>query len=108
MKTTETSLAESYINYICSNAVPRSMTLHEVKIVTKTDQTLQAVTTAIETDQWSNPFYRDFKKVKDELSNCNGVILRGNRIVLSDMIKSAAVDLAHDGHQGIVKTKSLI
>lgn len=104
----ETSIAESYINYICSNAVPKAMTLHEVQIATKTDQTLQAVTTAIETGQWSNPLIQDFKKVKDELSNCNGVILRGNRIVLPDMLKSAAVDLAHGGHQGIVKTKSLI
>ena len=58
--------------------------LYQEPIAKKTDQTLQAVTTAIETDQWSNPLIQDFKKVKDKLSNCNGVILRGNRIVLPD------------------------
>ena len=36
------------------------------------------------------------------------MILRGNRIVIPSKLREKAVDLAHVGHQGIVKTKSLI
>ena len=35
-------------------------------------------------------------------------MLRGNRIVIPVSLRSKAVDLAHQGHQGIVKTKQLI
>ena len=33
--------------------------------------------------------------------------MRGNRIVVIDTLRNRAVDLAHIGHQGIVKTKQL-
>ena len=36
------------------------------------------------------------------------MVLRGNRIVVPSKLRERAVDLAHVGHQGIVKTKSLI
>ena len=102
------SIAESFINYVCNNAVPKAMSLDEVKMATKTDQTLQALIKAIESNQWSDPLVKDFKKVKDEISVCNGVLLRGNRIILPAILQATAVDLAHAGHQGIVKTKALI
>ena len=47
-------------------------------------------------------------RVKDELSVCNGVVPREDRIALPKTLRNTAVDLAHVGHQGVVKTKSLI
>ena len=38
----------------------------------------------------------------------DGLILRGLRIVLPQSLRSSAVKLAHEGHQGICKTKSLL
>jgi len=38
----------------------------------------------------------------------NGLVPRRNRIVIPSNLRSKAVDLAHGGHQGIVKTKQLI
>ena len=46
--------------------------------------------------------------MKDELLVYKGTILRGNRIVVPNTLRNRAVDLAHVGHQGIVKTKQLI
>ena len=37
-----------------------------------------------------------------------GIILRGSRIVLPETLKQRAVDLAHETHQGLTKTKALI
>jgi hypothetical protein len=49
--------------------------------------------------------------VKDELivSNDKNIILRDTRIVIPKSLRADAIRLAlHVGHQGIVKTKSLI
>ena len=50
----------------------------------------------------------DYKRLKDELLVYSGVVLRGNRIVVPSKLRERAVELAHVGHQSIVKKKSLI
>ena len=102
------SVAEDYVNYVCTNAVPKAMTLEEIKQRTKRDAEMQAVIKAVETDQWSNPEVQNYKKLMEELSVFNGLELRRNRVVIPSTLRSKAVDLAHGGHQGIVKTKQLI
>jgi hypothetical protein len=50
------------------------------------------------------------RNVKDELtvSNDKNIILRDTRIVIPKSLRADAIRLAHVGHQGIVKTKSLM
>ena len=103
----EQNLAEDYVNFVCTNAVPKAMTVEEIKQETKEDVELQAVIKAVETDQWNSPEVQPYKKLNDELSVYNGLVRR-NRIVIPGSLRSKAVDLAHQGHQGIVKTKQLI
>ena len=104
----EQNLAEDYVNYVCTNAVPKAMTLEEIKQETRNDAEMQAVIKAVETDQWNVPEVQNYKKLKKELSVFNGLVLRRNRIVIPSTLRSKSVDLAHGGHQGIVKTKQLI
>ena len=104
----ERNIAEDYVNYICNRAVPKAMTLQEIKSEVEKDTSLQALIKAIETDQWLDPEVQEYKKVKDELLVYKGTILRGNRIVVPKTLRDRAVELAHVGHQGIVKTKRLI
>ena len=104
----EPNLAEVYVNYVSINAVPKAMTLEEIKQETKHDVEMQAVIKAVETDQWSAPEVQNYKKLKEELSVFNGLVLRGNRIVIPSNLRGKAVDLAHGGHHGIVKKKELI
>ena len=49
-------------------------------------------------------------KVKDELTvnSAANLILRGSRIVIPTALQQRATSLAHEGHQGIVKTKKLL
>ena len=103
------NIAENYVNYLCNNIVPKAMTLSEVKDEIKNDSVLQKISQAIETNQWwSDPETRLYTNVKEELSLCDGVILRGRCLVLPQSLQSQAVELAHAGHQGIVKTKRLL
>ena len=53
---------------------------------------------------------RSFAKFKDELtvSNDNSLILRDTRIVLPKALQRRALDIAHEGHLGMSKTKALV
>ena len=53
---------------------------------------------------------KQFINVKEELTvNAeSNLILRGSRIVIPTTLQQRAVDIAHQGHQGIVKTKKLL
>jgi hypothetical protein len=48
--------------------------------------------------------------MKDELSvnEQQNLLLRGDRIVIPQSLQNRCIELAHEGHQGITKTKSLI
>ena len=50
-----------------------------------------------------------FKHIKDELTvTNNGIILRRHRIVLPQALQQCAIDIAHETHLGLTKTKALI
>ena len=84
------------------------MTLEDIQQTTEVDAEMQTLIKAIETDRWTSPEVQDYKRLKDEFSVYNGVVLRMNRIFIPLTLRSRPVELAHLGHQGIVKTKQLI
>ena len=64
---------------------------------------MQAVIKAVEADQWIFPEAENYKKLKEELSASNGLVLRRNKIIILSSLRGKPVDLAHGGHQGIEK-----
>ena len=114
-------LAEDYVNFLSLHAVPRAMTLAELQEATKADATLQYLIQVIRSGEWSEiqsvqsndvdkAQIKLFMNIKDELtvnSNSN-LVLRGQRIVLPTELQQRAVQIAHEGHQGLVKTKKLL
>ena len=54
--------------------------------------------------------YKALERVKEELTICSStsVILRGRRIVVRQILQKKVIDLAHESHQGITKTRSLL
>ncbi|XP_064475779.1 uncharacterized protein K02A2.6-like [Ornithodoros turicata] len=58
---------------------------------------------------WRSPKPKPFARVKEELTvTDNDLILRGTRLVVPKSLQMRAVEVAHRGHQGIVKTKQLM
>ena len=97
-----------YLNYICTNAVPKAMTLAEVKKATQEDNTLQLLKKAIETQKheyWSKSELKPFHTCREQFAVHDEVILKGNRLVIPTNLVQKAVDVAHASHQGIVKNK---
>ena len=108
-QTNEQSIAEEYINYVVANAVPKAMTLDQIEKATLTDPVLQCVQACISSGTWPKQAdLKPFLQVSDELSAHDGIILRGTRIVIPGNLQKSTLSLAHQGHQGIVKTKQLL
>ena len=104
------NLAEAYVNFITKNAIPKAMTIEEIQLETEKDPTLNDVKEAIKTGKWESLSLTPYKLATNELTvnHENGIILRGNRIVIPESLQKQAVALAHEGHMGLVKTKSLL
>ena len=49
--------------------------------------------------------YAAYKNVKDELAILDGLVLRGERFILPEILQNRAVNIALASHQGIVKTE---
>ena len=106
-------MAEDYVNFLSSHAVPRAMTLVELQEATKADKTLQHLVQVIRAGDWSKidkTQLKQFARVKEDLTVTDkaDLILCGNCIVIPTVLQQRAVEIAHEGHQGIVKTKTLL
>ena len=112
--------AEQYVNFVAAHANPNAMSLLQIKQATKDDVTLQKLIEFVSTNDWkvtelSNQDadvqeLKHFSKIKEELTvNSTGdLIVQRNRIVIPKALRKQTLALAHEGHQGIVKTKQLI
>ena len=104
--------AETYINFITSHATPKAMTLEAIKTATASDARLQQVMQHLETGKWYNigNELQQFYRIRHDLSKTadNALVLRGTQIVLPDALQNQAIQLAHEGHQGLVRTKQLL
>ena len=114
IRRTDTSLViekttKHFVNFVKQNAVPKAMTLEEVQLASEQDVVIQAVRHAIRTNHWyGNPLIEPYTQIKYELSDADGVLLRGDRIVLPERLRKRAMQIAHEGHLGTEKCKSLI
>ena len=110
--------AEQYVNFVMTQATPKALSKDDIIKATAQDATLQEVMRLISNGQWNNlkpvngvdpSTLKIFAKVWNELTSVDGnIVLRGNRIVIPDALQKRVIELAHEGHQGLVKTRSLL
>lgn len=99
------------------------MTLAEIETATRDDATLQRVILNIRNKSWQDLYDKNsklpeninraelvqFHKLHHELTiTDSNIILRGTRIVLPTSLRTHAINIAHEGHQGLVKMKKLL
>ncbi|KAK7099608.1 hypothetical protein V1264_003723 [Littorina saxatilis] len=104
---TRENAGEEYIRYVTRNAIPKAMTVQEVRDATQQDDTLENLMCAVQSGRWDCNL-TEYARFKDELSVHDGVILRGHRLIIPASLQRKVVEIAHQSHQGIVKTKKLI
>lgn len=104
---------EEEIKNVCINAInmyENSVSLADIRAATDRDSVLQKVMANVQNNTWSaeSKDVQPFKQVCAELCVAAGLLLRGNRVVIPETLKSKVVKQAHSSHQGVVKTKAFL
>ena len=95
---------DEYVRMVALHAAPAALKIKEIERVSAEDPELQAVRRCLVEDRW-NSAPKQYLPVRNELTFIGHVILRGTRIVMPQALRKRVVSLAHEGHQGVVKTK---
>ena len=98
------STTEEYVRMVAISATPRAMTTREIERASAEDEELAEVRKCWKTGDWSNA-PSPYKLLRDEITVVGRLVMRGMRIVVPLSLRERVLELAHEGHQGIVKTK---
>lgn len=94
-----------YIRFVAEAATPRAMSTRDIERESEMDPELVEVRRRIKTNDWTGCL-TGYKYVREELTTLGKLVLRGTRLVMPNSLRKRTLALAHEGHQGIVKTKS--
>ena len=100
-------LTEEYIRSAVLGAVPPALTAQEVEKISGEDPEMMKIRRALVSDDWTQ-VDAAYRNVRYELSASGQIVMRGCRIVIPREQRAHVLNLAHEGHPGIVKTKSRI
>ena len=95
---------EEYINHVMEMSIPIKLSLTELQHATKTDSTMTLLKECIITNKFNGEL-KNYRKVFSHLSIVNDLIMLDNKILIPRALRHTVLQLAHEGHQGIVKTK---
>ena len=113
-------ITEAHVNFVTSHALPKTITIDQIILESQKDPVIQSTITAIQSGRWYNvieganiSIRTELKKlylIRNELAVHSDypVVLRGTRLIIPERLKQNIVNIAHEGHQGIVRTKSLL
>lgn len=103
---------EEVVRLLVQDAVPRALDLQEIQQATADDEEMQQLKQCIRdshhTRVKSTPDLCKYAKVFPELSIAHGVIVRGDRILIPKKLQSRVLDICHESHLGIVRSKQLL
>ena len=90
---------------VVENSVPCALTPAEIEKASAEDMELNLIKECVQTGDWSQCNVPAYLHVKNELCTYGELLLRGSRLVIPPELRPRVLELSHDGHQGIVKTK---
>lgn len=96
---------EDFVHMLAAEATPLAMSPHQVEVESEQDVELSAIREHVQTGEWGHCKLPGYSCVKQELCVLGKLVLRGTRIVIPQSLRQKVLQLAHEGHQGIVKTK---
>ena len=95
-----------YANSGAIEAILAAVTALEVERASSQDLTLQLVREAVASGDWGRLSGTMYKALAGEIWVLGQLVLRGNRIILSQSLWKRTIKLAHEVHQGMVRTKA--
>ncbi|XP_033121564.1 uncharacterized protein K02A2.6-like, partial [Anneissia japonica] len=107
------TIAEDYIRQVVHmyTSEPDALTIDDFKIETNKDHILSNVNNIMETGKWPRLVTHELKPYyvnQCELFVYDSLLIRGNRIVVPLKLRQSVLSLAHETHQGMVRTKQVL
>ena len=105
----EAKVAEEYINFVTTNAVPKALSVDEIKSATKGDSSLQAKIATVRSGQWHKagpkvhkPTFKALYNLRHDLTvtSDNDIIRRGPRIVIPSSLQNRTIEIAQKVTRG--------
>lgn len=72
--------------------------VQQLEEMSSTDATLEAVKQCLRTGNWDAQQAKSFAPFKNELGFVGDLVVRGNKLVVPECLRSRMLDLAHEGH----------
>jgi transposase InsO family protein len=85
-----------------------AITTEMIKKETLSDESIQLIIRAIEESDWSNPQLKSFRVFKEEIYLWDGIVWKGDRIILPKSLRQNALQIAHLGHPGAISMKRML
>ncbi|VDI20366.1 Hypothetical predicted protein [Mytilus galloprovincialis] len=82
------------------------MTTREIERASENDPELKAVRECLVHSQWHRIEFKEYLPIRSELCAIGQLVLRGTRIVIPISLREQVLQLAHEGHPGIVVMKT--
>jgi hypothetical protein len=95
---------EDYVRFVATNATPSAVSTREIEKESAEDKEFIELRRCIVSDTWET-CPAAYKSVRHELCVYGHLILRGTRLAIPGKLRKQIVELGHEGHQGVVKTK---
>lgn len=95
---------EKYVQFLTNVSTPVALKLEDVQDQSRKDKTICAVVQALAGNNWVE-LAAQYKLYATELCVWEDVLLRGDRLVIPQSLQDQVLQLAHEGHPGIVVMK---
>jgi len=101
-------ISDNYISHLVSFLVPRGLSLDQIKQESGVDPVINEVRTSLQTGVWKKDesILLPYRAARSELSDIDGILLKATKIVIPASLQKQVLNLAHEGHPGIVEMKS--
>ena len=96
-----------YVNRVMEDQLPQAITKKMMQLATGKEKELQLVLEDIGSGVCRNGLTR-FTNVFPELTEVEGIVMRGDHVVIPRELQATVVHLAHEGHLGQDKTLGLL
>ena len=96
---------DGYVRFVAVHSTPRAVTTKEIEQESTTDEELGNVRDNILSGNWRNGEAPKYRAISTELCCFGMLILRGTRMVIPHALRSRLLEIAHEGHPGIVQMK---
>ena len=95
----------NHVRSVVENSTPCAPTPSKIEKASAGDLEISLEKERFGTGDWSASNVPNHFHVKNELRSYGQLLLHGLRIVIPQMLREHVLKLAHEGHQGMVKTK---